>query len=428
MLIDARTLESDKQFEADVCVVGAGPAGLAIAKALFSSNLKVVIVESGGLEADADTQSLYEGESVGRAYSIAATRVRIFGGSTAHWYGQCGRLRPFDLEKRHGFSFSGWPISYDELDPYYEPAHELLELGRYDYSEDNFKNTELGPLELKSEALSLHIWRFRSQNGLVRESVHLGTKFQKPIQRAENITVLLYANGISIDTDETASQVRHIGYRTLDGKSGIVRARFYVLACGGIENARLLLNTTAVNPSGLGNDRDLVGRFFQEHPNAVVGWVVPNEDGLYHIINYLCRPCFRTRSPTQRFGCQLSACRRRFKKKSGSSEATTGSGPGAKGESGGRPLLILRAYCATSSPIMTRSSTTPTAACMTVRRPSRLPRLSHWSYSSNSSRSQFPTTGSISSTSGIALVKDALPSTGGYRKPMCGQHAPSRKR
>jgi choline dehydrogenase-like flavoprotein len=53
----------------------------------------------------------------------------------------------------------------------------------------------------------------------------------------------------------------------LNGPSFRIQARFFVLACGGIENARLLLVSNSVLKNGIGNQNDLVGRFFMEHPH-----------------------------------------------------------------------------------------------------------------------------------------------------------------
>lgn len=85
MHVDANSLPPQAALAADLCIVGAGPAGLTIARELARSKLNIVVLESGGFEFDADVQALYEGESVGLKYDLTGTRLRYFGGSSNHW-------------------------------------------------------------------------------------------------------------------------------------------------------------------------------------------------------------------------------------------------------------------------------------------------------------------------------------------------------
>jgi choline dehydrogenase-like flavoprotein len=98
MFIDLASVESDAAFEADLCIVGAGMAGISLAQSLINSKLQVVLVESGGFELEAATQELYSGESIGLPYfDLATTRLRFFGGSSNHWEGQNGVLESSDF-------------------------------------------------------------------------------------------------------------------------------------------------------------------------------------------------------------------------------------------------------------------------------------------------------------------------------------------
>lgn len=101
------------KLTADVCIVGAGAAGLTVAHALRDSGLSVAVLESGPVE---DPDLWNAGESIGHEYNgLLQGRVRGLGGTTAAWPGQCIRLRPRDLE--------AWPF---DLDPHYRRAEELL--------------------------------------------------------------------------------------------------------------------------------------------------------------------------------------------------------------------------------------------------------------------------------------------------------------
>ena len=87
-------------IEADVCVIGAGAAGVTIAHEFGRSNKKVIVLESGGLEYEPEVQSLYKGSVVGRNYwDLDASRLRYFGGTTGHWGGQCGPFSDIEFQK-----------------------------------------------------------------------------------------------------------------------------------------------------------------------------------------------------------------------------------------------------------------------------------------------------------------------------------------
>src|SRR5439155_1019095 len=134
MHIDARTLPNGSVLEADLCIVGAGAAGISMALEWIGSRHKVLLLEGGGLDYEAATQDLYRGESVGLPYyPLQAARLHYFGGTTGHWAGFCSTLDPIDFEKREWVPHSGWPIRREDLDPFYARAQPLLELGPYEY-------------------------------------------------------------------------------------------------------------------------------------------------------------------------------------------------------------------------------------------------------------------------------------------------------
>src|SRR5688500_18320795 len=147
MLIDSRELSSGTSFECDICVVGGGAAGIAMALALSGTARDVVVIESGGVNADPATQALYEGENVGAPLlqnflpkEISTTRVRFLGGSTNTWAGWCRPMAPVDFEPREDDPLSGWPLSYDDLEPWYQRAQETCQLGPYRYEPEGFQH------------------------------------------------------------------------------------------------------------------------------------------------------------------------------------------------------------------------------------------------------------------------------------------------
>jgi len=123
MLIDLKNCPiDDTELSVDICIVGAGPAGITIARELIDSDKKILLVESGGIKEDRQALSLYDGYSIGHPLELTFGRYRILGGSSVMWGGRCALLDRMDFEHREWIPRSGWPISYDELAPYYEKA------------------------------------------------------------------------------------------------------------------------------------------------------------------------------------------------------------------------------------------------------------------------------------------------------------------
>ncbi len=275
MLIDAKELANNVSIDTDLCIVGAGAAGLTIAKEFANSSIDICLLESGDLGYDQKTHSLYEGKNVGLNYwPLQNARLRFFGGSTNHWGGICLPLDEDDFEERSWVTNSGWPISLAELTPYYRRAHPVLELGKYDYNPDNWETSELQKLPFSSK-------RVMTQMLQKSPPTRFGQLYRSEISDAVNINTYLNANAVEIETNELANKVEKLHVATLTNKYFTVSAKKYVLAMGGIENPRLLLLSDKVQKSGLGNQHDLVGRYFADHPYlSDLGFIVlsnPNQ-------------------------------------------------------------------------------------------------------------------------------------------------------
>lgn len=278
MLIDARTLEAEHVIEADVCIVGSGPAGLTLARELSAPDRRVCLLESGGVDFEPRTQALAEGQIVGEPTNcLDGSRRRQYGGTLHLWDSQlgggvigmrCGALDPIDFESRDWVPHSGWPFDHAEMDPFYERANRICRLGPCEYRGDAWESPEF-PQFRAGDAISSSVWQFGAQETFA--------EYMTEVERAEDITACLHANVTEIETDETASNVTALHAATLEGNCFRVRAKVYVLAAGGFENARLLLLSDSVQQNGLGNGHDLVGRFYMDHPIANGGSLVPRD-------------------------------------------------------------------------------------------------------------------------------------------------------
>jgi len=271
MISDFAEFHAGAIVSADICIVGAGAAGITIAKEFNGTPYKVLILESGGLEWEPETQRLYDSEVVGLPHvGIHEGRARVFGGTTTLWGGQALRFDAFDLQKRDWVPYSGWPIRRDDLEPYYERAARVLQLGpRVSYS-DLCTVFDVEPLEFEPVKLRMECSQWSPKP-------NFGSAYRSELRHAGNISVLLHANVTSIVTDHNARVVEKIEFKTLHGKEGVAKARFFVICCGGIETARLLLASDRVQVYGIGNDHDKVGRFFQEHIHVGFGQLVTDD-------------------------------------------------------------------------------------------------------------------------------------------------------
>ena len=165
-----------------------------------------------------------------------------------------------DFEDRPWLGIKGWPYTFDELLPFYEKAQTMLDLGPYSYHPTEWSDKNYPFLSFDPTVLETRIWQ------LCRRT-NLGQRYQVLFDRSHNIEVILNATATEIITDERRRQVIGVKAQSLKGHTAFVRARAYVLACGGVDNARMLLLSRNDTSKELGNDHDVVGRYFMQHPH-----------------------------------------------------------------------------------------------------------------------------------------------------------------
>ncbi|HEY0027267.1 MAG TPA: GMC family oxidoreductase [Allosphingosinicella sp.] len=259
LLIDLNQADGALELEGEVCVIGAGAAGITLTRRLLAAGRTVVLLESGGFDYEAPVAGLNAGENVGEDYyDLEDARLRFFGGTTAIWGGRCAEFDPIDLEKREYVPHSGWPIAYAELESWYREARPLFGLPEERPSPETFRKAGV-PLP-KFEELETPLWTFdRRFNRFAWEScadLEADPKFQ--IVSHATVTRIVQMDG----------GIERVEARALGAGRLTVNAKAFVLAAGGIENPRLLL------ASGIGNGHDQVGRYFMEHPHARGGRIV----------------------------------------------------------------------------------------------------------------------------------------------------------
>jgi choline dehydrogenase-like flavoprotein len=266
---DAREFGGPAEITADVCIVGAGAAGITLARALAGQPLRVALLESGGPDFEHRPQFLYIGENVGLdSFATAHSRFRMFGGSTTRWGGQCRPLDPIDFERRRWIPHSGWPFDLAHLEPWYRRAQEVCHLGPCSYDLRDWVTNDRPSLPVDPDRLTPRIYQFS-------HPADFGRTYRAELEAAANVDVYLHANLLEIQVDDAVRRVTGLRLGTFTGKALRATARSYVLACGGIENARLLLASNRVASAGVGNQHDLVGRFFMDHPYFWMGYFDP---------------------------------------------------------------------------------------------------------------------------------------------------------
>jgi choline dehydrogenase-like flavoprotein len=252
LILDFDQLRDGQPLEADVCIVGAGAAGITLALELAGGGRRILAVESGGERNERDVQQLGETDCADELIrrSLREGRARVFGGTTTLWAGQVLPLDESDFERRKWVPGAGWPIGRGTLEPYYRRADRILGLEPCSYDEDDWPARSRRPPRLDPDKLLFRYSRFSPTPDLAR--AHRGR-----LATEGALTVLLHANAVKLETTADGSSLARVELRSLSGKSAFASARRYVLCCGAVETARLLL------ASGVGND--LVGRYFQEH-------------------------------------------------------------------------------------------------------------------------------------------------------------------
>ncbi len=269
--IDARTLPADSRIEGDLIIIGGGMAGITIARQFAGSSLKVLILEGGGRELNDAAQDLYDAAGATmRAADNAErplndyprnSRARVLGGSGMVWGGKCRPLDAADFAKRDWIPHSGWPMSRRQLQPFYDRACDLLEIERFDMAPK--ADPERTVLEIGGDDFISAPVLFTKYSGGVDEAAF--ERFRTEFAQAPNIAVYLHANVTRIGLSKAGERVEQVDVACLDGPRHTARAKRYILAAGGIENARLMLASNDVRPEGVGNRHDLLGRFFQGH-------------------------------------------------------------------------------------------------------------------------------------------------------------------
>lgn len=283
MLIDSHDLTEGHIIKTDVCIIGSGPSGVTLARELAHSSSHVTLLESGGLSQDPAIQDLSIGNTIGDEFlSLKSTRNRQFGGNSNVWSIKLSRqqnrhwqmgvryvpLDSIDFQQRDWVPHSGWPISREDLLPYYRKAQQVAHSGPFAYESQDWSDKQVKPIEWVGNSFTSKVYQFGPRHVFHQD-------YLEELSQSQNVNIYLYATAVELELRPNSQVIKRVRCTNSTGKTYWVEARLFVIATGGIETAKLMLASNQSQPCGIGNENDLVGRFFMDHILLDIGSLYP---------------------------------------------------------------------------------------------------------------------------------------------------------
>jgi choline dehydrogenase-like flavoprotein len=271
MIVDSSELNDAQLANVDVCIIGAGAAGLTLACELDGTGLNVVLLEAGGVAHEPGLADYYTGTAAPPHPGLTEFRRLGLGGTTSLWGGRCIPLDPIDFERRDYVAHSGWPIGYDEVGRYYPRAMQYCDAGACDFTvAGSLKNPTPTVAGFDGRAVM-----FTDRIERYSLPTDFGRRYRRRIERSGNVTLVLHARCTRLRKRAGSQALESVELVDRAARVRRVQPRFAVLATGGIEVPRLLLNS---DPDGalFGNGSDLVGRYYMCHFESTCGRLVAN--------------------------------------------------------------------------------------------------------------------------------------------------------
>jgi len=284
MITDILDLEEQTKLRGQIVVLGSGIAGAEVATHLARHGREVILLESGRDRFEPSIQALNDVIFLGKRHRAldpdsyyhqylppelrGVSRVRQFGGTSNVWTGKWKYLQPIDFEGRPWVANSGWPISFADLLDHYRSAAKDYGFGDLEAEAKRYEITEL---RAKLAAGGLKMSSFYWEQTPTRTAIRFGEE----MRRSKNLRVVLGATATELRLDDSCQRITAVVCRSLEGRELIVEGDVIVIATGAFEAARLLLASNRQLPNGIGNEHDLVGRFYTDHPKHHTGTLEP---------------------------------------------------------------------------------------------------------------------------------------------------------
>jgi choline dehydrogenase-like flavoprotein len=284
VISDIRTLQDGATLDHDVCIIGAGPAGLTLAGELDRLPIRICLLESGGFDPDQATAGLSEVAPVDSDFDAPnEVRGRQFGGMANRWNVPIPRrghgvrylpLSAIDFEERPWIPNSGWPFSLEELNGAYARAQQLCGLDPLPFDTARWESESVHRLPLDASRVTTNVELIGVRDTFTSDA-------RRRLEKTVNVQAYLHASVTGFEQSGDSTRVVSARVACLSGQRYTVRARLFVVAAGGIQNARLLLLPTATSPRGIGNEHDMVGRCYIDHVRVSAGTFAPADPTLF---------------------------------------------------------------------------------------------------------------------------------------------------
>ena len=270
-IIKNHQIENNTIFNCDICIIGSGFSSQILANKL--SHKKIIIIESGKINFDNDAQRLNNLKQDGISFrKDHINRLRQLGGSANLWANQLMTLDEFEVSHRNWvIDDFAWPIGYEEFKKHYKDVIQNLYL-KY-LKEINFFTHKDKNLFLENEFLKNNLFDFNNHfwPGKI-DKFNLKTKFTKKLLKKKNIKFIENFTATKFKICNESSYIESLEIKS-ENKTCKVNSNQFVLACGAIENARMILNNEKYNNIFHNHN---TGRYFMDHPRTCLGTIKSN--------------------------------------------------------------------------------------------------------------------------------------------------------
>lgn len=247
----------------DYTIIGAGAAGICLAVNLSKQGKRVMLIESGSFELDAKYQVLNNVVLTGKKMNgVTDGRKRAIGGTTLAWGGQSLPFSPIDFEHRAWVNNNGWPITYEDIYPYYAKANSFMGISSNHY----YGETALAEIKLKNPGFDDTLFDYHTSKWA--EEPNFKKLYHDYLEK--NVFVLYHAtlNNIGIEKNS----IKSIEVIDFEKNRLHIPVQNLIIAAGGIESNRILLSYPEL--CGLYKNHGLVGKGFMDHPCLDIGEVI----------------------------------------------------------------------------------------------------------------------------------------------------------
>jgi Choline dehydrogenase and related flavoproteins len=257
--------------EADICIVGAGPVGIACALRCSKLGLRVALIESGPPDGPAEDASAYAPVHFLSEHhaAIEAVSSRGLGGTSAKWGGRCVTFDDLDFEPRPHLPGPSWPIRHSQLKRYYPDALAFLQCGTMRPADGEFDRGDF-------TTAAVEYWSARPE---------IGEIYRGEILSSRNITLLTGTTVTGLSLDRTGGHVTGLRLLRAD-RTFELEAPITILAGGGLENARLLLAIRKERPEKLGGPDGALGHYYQGHLTGYLAVIEFSDQQLEQVLRF----------------------------------------------------------------------------------------------------------------------------------------------